>query len=255
MAKNIVELIKKLETKINIQAAEYGVADSHSDGFMAKSEATAMQAGLLGGKGALADGTDLNTIKHGGIYYLSSLIQYPNNPLPSFESILTVTGSNGVYYQKIESAESSDMKTKRRVWIGGPTGGWTDWRTGAPESKVIWQGGQQTNGSTINLTDDFDSFAVLKIYWTPNSMAGRVDTVTPDAGGFSLTAINVPNSNLADGGESTFSIEELLFVPSSDKKSLTITSHLFRGAGGSFTYSAADSGKSVIRRINGYDNF
>lgn len=61
---------QKLNSKLDILAADSNVADIHKDGLLASGEASAMITGLMGGKGALPDGTDLNNVTHGGVYYL-----------------------------------------------------------------------------------------------------------------------------------------------------------------------------------------
>lgn len=246
---------QKLNSKLDIIAADFNVAGVHKDGLLASGEASAMLTGLMGGKGSLPDGTDTNTVTHGGFYYLPSEQTYKNVPFTSptgnYRMIMMVYrnyGSNPytdepLIYQRVLTVENSgDIKTSERTYYGE----WSKWYY--PDGVRLWSGSQNTDGTAIELAEPYKDYVRLRIYWQPyNDNVKSFDTLTTLAE-ISDFSVNVPNEF---GNNPAISVEEVNIKASDDGLSIVPKSLLYYIQDG-ITTSPDNSGKGRILQIIGY---
>lgn len=255
MENTISKKFKQLNNKIDILKYEVGVADVGEDGLVDKNEVSAMITGVMGGKGSLPDGTDIDTVMHGGSYYLPSERTYKNVPFTAstgnYRMIMMVYrnyGSNPrtvepLIYQRVLTIElSGDIKTSERIYNGK----WSKWYF--PDGVRLWSGSQNTDGTAIKLTEPYKDYVRLRIYWQPyNDEVKSFDTLTNlvDISDFS---VNVPNEF---GDNPAISVEEVNIKISDDGLSMVPKSLLYYIQNG-VTTSPDKSGKGSILQIIGY---
>jgi len=251
----ILAKLTALDRKISVIAAEHAPVSSGLDGLVPAAEAAAISGGALGGKGFLPDGTDINSVVHGGTYFLNPDYTYKNVPFvaPSgnYRMQLTVIRNFGnnpwtsdpLIYQQVSTIEfSGDMKTSHRFYYGK----WIPWYF--DQGKIIWSGSQLTNGTNIIFSESLKEFGKIRIYWNPYN-AGIVSSETiPTETNFSVSSINTPNTVTTNPA---VSMEEVHFVQASDGLSATVTSGLYY-INSDVTYSTTDSKKSKILKVIGY---
>lgn len=252
----LVKKIKQLEAQIKVMTNEYGTVDIAIDGLVPKKEGGPVVTGLMGGKGALANGTDIDDVMHGGSYYLPSENTYKNVPYGpvdtgNYRAQLDVIKNYGenpqtdnpLCYQRYMTIETSgDIKIAYRFYYNK----WLNWFY--PNGKTIWAGSQSTNGSKFTLSEPYSNFSRIKFYWNPYNKSNECVESIASVGSFSLDAVNVPNSVSTSPA---LSMEEVILTADSSKTVLTATDALYYIQNG-VTYESANIGKSVINKIVGY---
>ncbi|MFD1317030.1 hypothetical protein [Loigolactobacillus zhaoyuanensis] len=252
----LAKKIKQLEAQIEVMTNEYGTVDVAMDGLMPKEESAPVITGLMGGKGALANGTDIDDVMHGGSYYLPSENTYKNVPYGpvgtgNYRAQLDVIRNYGgnprtdnpLCYQRYMTIElSGQVKTAYRFYYNK----WLNWFY--PSGKTIWNGSQSTNGSNFTLSEPYSNFLRIKIYWSPYNKSNECVESLTGVGSFSLDAVNVPNSV---GSSPALSMEEVILTSDSSNTVLTATDALYYIQNG-VTYGSENIGKSVINKIVGY---
>lgn len=255
MGNTISKKFKQLNNKIDILKDEVGVADVEKDGLFDKNETSAMITGVMGGKGSLPDGTDINTVTHGGFYYLPSDRTYKNVPFTSptgnYRMIMMVYRNyesnprtvDPLIYQRVLTVElSGDIKTSERIYYGK----WSKWYY--PDGVRLWSGSQNMDGTAIKLTEPYKDYARLRIYWQPyNGDVKSFDILTALAE-MSDFSVNTPNEF---GDNPAISVEEVNIKASDDGLSIVPKSLLYYIQDG-VTTSPDKSGKGRILQIIGY---
>lgn len=151
-------------------------------------------------------------------------------------------------YQEVKTIEQSgDIKTAYRFRYKG----WINWYFAPTTAKVLWDGTQGTRGTVFQLTQPYTNFYKLRIFWGPYNTGMTSEEIRTFNDNISLHAINAPNTA---GSSPALSVEEVNLVGSADKKTLTSHTALYYIQNG-VTYSDADSGKSVIYSIIGYNTY
>lgn len=234
MTNNIEKSIQALNGKIDVIAGELNLTGTNMDGLFDKREVNAMLTGLLGGKGALADNTDLNSVDRGGIYYLPEGYSFENHPFESDLSIIEPMPAllgvvrnfgadpntkNPLIYQKFLTFSHSESQTAYRFWYGGS---WSKWHY--PEGKMIWRGSVNVS-STIKVTDPVTNFVRVEIFWNPYGLSTRSATFTSPQTYFQLHAINMPDDQNANNP--AISNEEVDIRVWSDNKTMTASHSAF----------------------------
>lgn len=256
MGNTISKKFKQLNNKIDILKDEVGVADVEKDGLFDKNEASAMITGVMGGKGSLPDGTDINTVTHGGFYYLPSDRTYKNVPFTSptgnYRMLLMVYRSfgenprtnNPVLHQKIITVElPGDLKTAERSYYTE----WLNWYR--PDGVKLWSGSQNTDGSKITLIESIHDFERIKVYWAP--FHGNIKAFEAYGKNYDTLTDAYPNVPNELGENPAISVEEVNIAFDADGKEATAKSLLFYIQDG-VTGSADDSGKGRLLQIIGY---
>lgn len=247
--------LKQLDEKINVQSNEIGLADVGVDGYFDHNEAPAMITGVMGGKGSLPDKTDVDTVTHGGLYYLPSERNYINVPFTSptgnYRMIMMVYRNfesnprtvDPLIYQRVLTVElSGDIKTSERIYYGK----WSKWYY--PDGVRLWSGSQNMDGTAIKLTEPYKDYARLRIYWQPyNGDVKSFDILTTLAE-MSDFSVNAPNEF---GDNPAISVEEVNIKASDDGLSMVPKSLLYYIQDG-VTTSPDKSGKGRILQIIGY---
>lgn len=252
----ISKKFKQLNNKIDILKDEVGVADVEKDGLFDKNEASAMITGVMGGKGSLPDGTDIDTITHGGFYYLPNDRTYKNVPFTSptgnYRMLLMVYRSYGenprtnnpVIHQKIITIElTGNVQTAERSYYTN----WINWYR--PDGVNLWSGSQNTDGSKITLTESIHDFERIKVYWVPFN--GNIKVFEAYGKNYNTLTDAYPNVPNALGANPAVSVEEVNIAFDDDGIGATAKSLLFYIQGG-VTGSTDDSGKGRLLQIIGY---
>lgn len=234
--KKLKRAIQKLHNEIKVVANEHVLADVATDGLFPKEESSAMITGLLGGKGMLDNGTDIDKVSHGGIYYLPETRNYVNDPHASngkhtYREILTVVRNFGgnphtvdpMVYQEIKTLNLNGGNwTAYRIWLSGK---WNPWIF--PHGKRIYSGGISVNGTTLNLSDNIRNFRRVRICWAPYQEHNKEDTVVVNSNQaqFELKNLNMPDDMSAPNPYGNQ--EEVILKINSGSKSLTCANHFY----------------------------
>lgn len=260
MTNNIEKSIQALNGKMGVIAGELNLTGPNMDGLFDHHEYAAMITGLLGGKGALPNETDLNDVNYGGTYYLPQGSTYVNHPfesnlklldlLPAQIEVIRNFGAdphtkNPLVYQKFTTFGHTESLSAYRFWYGGS---WLKWHY--PEGKMIWRGSVSVN-STIKVTDPVTDFAKVEIFWNPYGLSTRSTMFTSPQTYFQLHAINMPDDQNASNP--AISNEEVDVRVWSDNQTLTASHSAFyiqNGVTKATDIIAAD--KTRIVAIKGY---
>lgn len=256
---NISKLIKALNAKFDVYKNDLNVADVSLDGLLDKSEASAMITGIVGGKGPLPDGTNLDEATHGGVYYLPKDRTYAGIPFTSpagkYRGQLTVIRNHGgnahtddpLIFQEFRTVNLIGSSFVAYRYCFGSK--WLEWHY--PSGKVIWDG-EATATSSITLTESLANFASMEIYWRPYGLPTRSQKFTVNQQPvYTLHAINIPN-NVNDSNPAV-SVEEINLSVNTDKTVLTGTHSAFYIQNGVTIASDIDAAqKTKIIAIKGY---
>lgn len=230
------QAIAKLHQEINVIKNEYGLADVATDGLFAKEESAGMITGLLGGKGTLDNGVDLDKVDHGGIYYLPETSNYINDPLSSegkhiYREMLTVVRNTGgnphtinpVIYQEIKTMNLNGGNwSAYRIWLSGK---WNPWVL--ENGKRIYSGSISVNNSTLQLRDNIRNFKHLAIAWQPYQEHIKIDEILIDANQaqHELKNVNVPDDMSQPNPSGN--IEQIIIKINSGSTSLTLSNQFY----------------------------
>lgn len=255
---DIANLFRSLSSKIDVIANEYGIADVARDGFLDKREASAMITGLSGGKGALASGTDIDDVDHGGSYYLPSGASFINAPynsefvesLPAQLEVIRNFGldprtTNPLIFQRWTTISIKENQVAYRSFYGGS---WSPWSY--PNGKLLWRGSTLTDGSKIVLADSVDQFAAIEMFWQPNGLPTRSSKFTSPQTVLTVSARNQPND--MSGTSPALSFEEVNASIAADGVTITAESNVYYIGASGVTASKENAGKSKIIAIKGY---
>lgn len=249
----LVKKIKQLEAQIKVMTNEYGTVDIAIDGLVPKKEGGPVVTGIMGGKGALANETDLDTVTHGGAYFVPQGLVYYNLPFnasaPGQLEVIRNFGqnpntSNPLVFQLFTTFADGQNKSATRVLIGGNWGKWH-----YPEGETLWSGAA-TNGSTITLLKPTSNYVELAITWGPFGQPARQWRGPASMSEYQASALNQPN----DMGSSTPTImtQELNLKVNTDLKTLTINTNAFLIRSGSITPDQASAGQIKVLSIKGF---
>lgn len=247
---------RMLDNKINIYLNEFDKVDPGKDGLIPATEGSATITGLLGGKGFVDNGTSLDDVTHGGIYFLNSDYTYKSVPFGptdtgNYRMQLTVVRNFGanpwtndpLVYQRVDTIELSGIvKSAYRFYYGK----WLPWYY--PAGRTLWSGSQATDGSTVKLAETLKNFNRIRITWQAYNRGIVISQTITSHDKFSITSTNVPN---VVGSDPALSVIEIMLAQSSDGLSLSATGRLYY-IQNSVTYNADDSKKSSLLEIVGF---
>ena len=254
---SLVDKIKQLDLKANILKDDLLVADINRDGLLDKKEAAAMITGFLGGKGSLANGTDFNDIKYGGIYYLPNESSYLNDPSVelkemfggNFRARLTVVRSFGsnpntdapIVYQKWESTTPGghDYYASRHFMINE----WTAWSW--PIGKPLFFGSAPVNSGSISLNQNIRDFNRIEVSWKPLNLPVRTNVLAAGSQKLIVNTINV-DDNAATTDTPAISFEEIRLDVSNNGKTLTPAYNLVYLAGNQTRHNTDDQVNNLV---------
>lgn len=252
----ILEKFKEFDRKLNVIANEHGEVGPGVNGLVPNSECNAMITGVLGGKGFVSDGTNLDNVTHGGVYFLNPDYNYKNVPfLPigtsNYRMQLTVISNFGVnplttnplIYQRVETIElSGAVKTAYRFYFGK----WLTWYY--PEGVTLWSGSQAADGSTLGLTESLTNYQRIKIYWQAFNRGIVTSEIPTSANEFSVSTVNVPNTT---SDNQALSMIEILFKQANNGANMTVNGRLYY-IQNDVNESDSDAKQSRIIKIIGY---
>lgn len=242
-----------MNNKIEIYKNDITLADIELDGLLSKKEASAMITGIMGGKGALANETDLDTVTHGGAYFVPQGLVYYNLPFnasaPGQLEVIRNFGqnpntSNPLVFQLFTTFADGQNKSATRVLIGGNWGKWH-----YPEGELLWSGAA-VSGSTITLLKPTSDYVELAITWAPFGLPARQWRGPASMSEYQASALNEPND--MNGSAPTFMTQELNLNVNTDLKTLTINANAFLVKSGSITPDQASAGQIKVLSIKGF---
>lgn len=260
MKYKVKHAIEALNAKMNVLEGERNIADIGLSGLFDKKEASAMITGLMGGKGALADNTDLDTVKYGGAYYLPKGQTFLHHPfesnanivdaLPAQLEIIRNFGAdprttNPLIFQRWTTISRKENQIAYRSFYGGS---WSPWSF--PFGKLLWRGSTLTDGSKIVLADSVDQFAAIEMFWQPNGLPTRSSKFTSPQTVLTVSARNQPND--MSGTSPALSFEEVNASIAADGVTITAESNVYYIGASGVTASKENAGKSKIIAIKGY---